>query len=91
MTREERVALLDLLKESIPPLQAAFGPFPGEVRFQRDSEDFLFLVKVVILLPLDYHDPEAALRRFDEAWWIDNCHRSNGHVVFDYELTAPRP
>lgn len=76
-----------LLCEAVEPLQRAFG---DEIRlYLRDlscAEDCLW--KAVIEIPPDFQgDPEAALRSFDEDWWLANCHRSDGGLVFDYERT----
>ncbi len=88
MSPEESKALIDLTDEGVLHLREAFGPVTVQSRWQEgDGDDFI--VRVVALLPPDYHgDPEAALKRFDEEWWIDNCHRSNDNLVFDYEVSS---
>ncbi len=82
--------IAQLIQESLPFLWEAFGRYHISIRRQdTEGED---LCRVVVLLPPDYQgDPGDALRRFDETWWLSNCHRANGNLVFDYEVTAPQP
>ena len=82
---EEAPALYPLLIEAIKPLQHAFGEKRIlQIRVQSSDEDTI--LKVAVQLPADFDgDPERALRSFDEEWWLNNCHRSGGTLVFDYE------
>jgi hypothetical protein len=82
----EEPALSALLIEAVKPLQNAFGD--GRVIHLRAqaSDDDSFLKVAVQLPPNSQGDPERALRSFDAAWWLDNCHRSGGALVFDYEF-----
>jgi hypothetical protein len=68
------------------PLKNAFGESPTfQIRVQFSDDDSL--VKVAVQLPADPQgEPERALRYFDEQWWLKNCHRSGGALVFDYEI-----
>ena len=51
------------------------------------SSDDDSILKVAVQLPADFdRDPERALQSFDEEWWLNNCHRSGGVLVFDYEM-----
>lgn len=83
---EEKPAVYALLIEAVKPLQNAFG----EKRFLHarvQSSDEARLVKVEVQLPGDFGgDPERALCSFDEDWWLYNCHRAGGALVFDYEM-----
>lgn len=83
---EEEPALYALLVEAVRPLQNAFGERRiVQVRGQF-SDDNSFL-KVAVQLPADFGgDPERALWSFDGEWWRNNCHRSGGALVFDYEI-----
>lgn len=83
---EEEPALFALLVEAIRPLKDAFGESPIiQVRVQYSDDDSL--VKVAVQLPADFGDgAERALRSFDAEWWLNNCHRSGGALVFDYEI-----
>jgi hypothetical protein len=82
----EEPALAALLIEAVKPLQNAFGE--GRVihlRAQASDDDSC--LKVAVQLPSNFDgDPERALRSFDAGWWLDNCHRSGGALVFDYEM-----
>jgi hypothetical protein len=83
---EEESALYTLLVEAVSPLKNAFGEGRiVQVRVQFSDDDSL--LKVAVQLPADFeNDPERALRSFDEDWWLSNCHRSGGALVFDYEI-----
>jgi len=79
-------ALGDLLSEAVSPLRDAFGDGRLlKVRAQQSDDDSL--LKVAVQLPADFDgDAERALSIFDKEWWIKNCHRSCGSLVFDYEI-----
>jgi hypothetical protein len=83
---EEEPALYTLLLEAVRPLHNAFGERRLiQIRVQFSDDDSL--LKVAVQLPADFgDDPELALRSFDRDWWVDNCHRSGGALVFDYEI-----
>jgi hypothetical protein len=81
----EEPALYPLLLAAVRPLQNAFGQGRIiQVRAQVSDDDSL--VKVAVQLPATFGDPEHALLSFDASWWLDNCHRSGGALVFDYEI-----
>jgi hypothetical protein len=82
----ENPALQPLLIEAVNPLEGAFGA--GRILHLRmqvsDDDGFL---KVAVQLPANCgFDAECALRSFDADWWLLNCHRSDGALVFDYEI-----
>ncbi len=83
---EEEPALYALLIEAVGPLQNAFGE--GRIiqlRIQVSDDDSF--IKVAVQLPASLgDDSERALRSFDADWWLNNCHRSGGTLVFDYEI-----
>jgi hypothetical protein len=82
---EEEPALYTLLAEAVRPLQDAFGERRLiQIRVQFSDDDSL--LKVAVQLPADFDDPELALHSFDRDWWLNNCHRSGGALVFDYEI-----
>lgn len=83
---EAEPALYALLIDAVKPLRHAFGDKRiVHVRVQSSDEDSI--LKVTVQLPADFGaDPERALRSFDEEWWLNNCHRSGGALVFDYEM-----
>jgi hypothetical protein len=77
---------LALIRESLPALCGAFGV--STIRIQRRCEpDGTKRWRVVALLPPDFpYIPAVCLWHFDEGWWLANCHRSRGDVVFEYAL-----
>jgi hypothetical protein len=83
---ETHPAISSLLMGAVEPLREAFGDRRLiYIRIQSSDEDSL--LKVAVLLPTDFgSDPELALQSFDEEWWLNNCHRSGGTLVFDYEM-----
>lgn len=83
---EEESALYALLVEAVSPLKNAFGEGRiVQIRVQTSDDDSL--LKVAVQLPANFeNDPECALRSFDRDWWLSNCHRSGGALVFDYEI-----
>lgn len=83
---EEEPALFRLLVEAVQPLRTVFGEKRLlQLRVQYSDEDSL--LKVAVQLPADFGgDPEQVLHSFDTEWWLNNCHRSGGALVFDYEI-----
>jgi hypothetical protein len=83
---EQEPELYRLLVEAVGPLKNAFGDgLIMQLRVQSSGDESL--LKVAVQLPADFAgDPECALRSFDAEWWLDNCHRSGGALVFDYEV-----
>jgi hypothetical protein len=79
-------ALYSLLLDAVAPLRQAFGDKRLiYIRVQSSDEDSI--LKITVRLPAHFgDDPEGALQAFDEAWWLNNCHRSRGTLVFDYEM-----
>ena len=77
--------LFPLLMEASQPLQTAFGEKAlFHVLVQYSDEDNL--LRVAVQLPPDFAEPAKALGSFDRNWWVNNCHRSGGMLVFDYEI-----
>lgn len=83
---ETEPVLYSLLIEAVEPLRRAFGDKRIiHVRVQSSDEDSI--LKVAVQLPADFGgDGESALQSFDEKWWLNNCRRSGGALVFDYEM-----
>jgi hypothetical protein len=78
--------LYSLLIEAVEPLRHAFGD-KRLIYARIESSDEDSLLKVTVRLPANFGDkPEDALQTFDEEWWLHNCHRSGGALVFDYEM-----
>ncbi len=81
----EQRSLYPILMEAVKPLHQAFGERRVlQLRTQFTGEESM--LRAVAQLPVDFDDPEGALRSFDEAWWLKNCHRSAGALVFEYEI-----
>jgi hypothetical protein len=83
---QEEPELYPLLLDAVDPLRQAFGEKRLiYIRVQTCDEDNI--LKVAVWLPAGFgDDPERALQTFDQAWWLKNCHRSGGALVFDYEM-----
>jgi hypothetical protein len=83
---EEESVLYTLLVEAVRPLQIAFGERRlFHIRVQHSEDDSL--LKVAVQWPANSSDdPERALTSFDTNWWLNNCQRSGGALVFDYEI-----
>jgi hypothetical protein len=83
---QEEPQLYPLLLDAVEPLQQTFGNKRLiYIRVQTSDEDSI--LKVTIWLPTNFGgDPERVLQDFDKEWWLKNCHRSGGALVFDYEM-----
>ncbi|WP_287129964.1 hypothetical protein [Candidatus Cyanaurora vandensis] len=83
---QEEPNLYELLMEAVKPLEDVFGTSRIiQIRVQLADEDYM--LRVAVQLPSNFEgEPEHKLNSFHEAWWLDNCHRSGGTLVFDYEL-----
>ncbi len=82
---EDDPTLFGLLVEAVEPLQLSFGKKRIlHIRVQRFDDDTL--LKVAVQLPPDFPGPEEALKSFDSEWWMNNCQRSTGTLLFDYEI-----
>ena len=79
-------ALYALLIDAVEPLRHAFGD-KRLIHVRVLSSDEGSFLKVAVQVPADFEeDPERALQSFDEEWWLKHCHRSDGALVFDYEM-----
>ncbi len=83
---QQQPSLLRLLIGAVEPLRMAFGnDHILQLRVLHSDEGIL--LKIAVLLPSNFSDdPEQALHSFDVEWWLNNCHHSNGALVFDYEI-----
>lgn len=77
-------SLARLFFEAVAPLQESFGS-TAVLRLSLLVSDDDYLLKAVAVTRVD-SDPERLLSDFDERWWIHNCRRSHGLLVFDYEI-----
>lgn len=82
----EYPATLTLLSEAANWLDAAFGP--GKLKLLRllQEDSGYSSVFGIVLWPGSVEDGHAALREFDQSWWLANCHRAGGLVNFNIEL-----
>ena len=83
LLREQR-DLPGLLLDAVPQLRQWFGDRLLQLQVSADEEDITARASVV--WPGDLERAEAALRAFDQNWWLTNCAKSNGYLVFDFEL-----
>lgn len=85
--------LRGVVQEARPFVEAAFGAVLREIVVQvvHDAGSGDSLMRVVARVASnDTAYLDGLLRLFDETWWLANCHRSGGQLVFDYE-TIPAP
>lgn len=82
---EESPFLGELLWEAVAQLDCSFGPGSiKKVEVIRSDEDLS--IRVVACNPsITPDEAETSLRNFVRQWWLHNCHRSDGSLVFDYE------
>jgi hypothetical protein len=78
--------LVPILLESVPYLRRSFGreaPLALEIMADDGPPRAIY---ALVLWRDDRIDSRAALRDFDEAWWMNNLEKAGGGIVFDYEL-----
>ena len=85
------LALVRFLSQAAPAIQEAFG-LQKPVDFlvaQRPNE----LWKADIQLPETWtvDAAEAALRIFDEGWWIEHRHEAGDSIIIDYIIAQDVP
>jgi hypothetical protein len=73
-----------LLLDAVQPLRESFGEKLLQLQANSDGEDVS--LRATILWPDSAESAHAALDNFDQRWWLDNCNRAHGYLVFDYEL-----
>ena len=83
---EESPFLGELLWEAVAQLDCSFGP--GSIKKVEviRSDEGLSIGVIIRNCADGPNDAEDALREADEKWWLLNCHRSDGSLVFDYEI-----
>jgi hypothetical protein len=80
----EQGQLPGLLMEAVPYLPKWFGDRPLHLRVSYAEEEIALRASVV--WPSALEPAEEALRAFDADWWLANCAKSDGYLVFDFEL-----
>ena len=83
--REHR-ALPIVLLDAVPRLRDAFGTDATLQLQLMVEEDEPTILCGLVLWAGPLPSAQRALRRFDEAWWLSNCQRASGNLIFDYEL-----
>lgn len=83
--REHR-ALPVLLLDAVPWLKSAFGDTATLQLQLMIEEDEPTALCGLVLWTDSLASAQEALRRFDESWWLNNCRRASGNLVFDIEL-----
>lgn len=81
------VPVLDAMSE---PLHACFGQHTAVLEVLTDGEEGDFLRLTVHLPHANAQGAAAALACFDETWWLDHCHRTDGLLLVDFTLEDPR-
>ena len=82
---DESPSTYPLLMEAAVALQNSFGADRIlQIRMYASDDDTL--LQVAVQLPRSFENPEHALNSFDSDWWLNNCQRSDGTLVFDYEI-----
>jgi hypothetical protein len=82
----EHSALPALLHEAAPKLKESFGAdtiLKLELGANGDEGSVL---RVLAMWPGSLASANAALKNFDESFWIANCDRASGYLVVDREL-----
>lgn len=82
----EAPVLAELLCEAIAHLNSSFGGDSIKRIEVVDSDEGASIRVLARIMTGGLSEADAALRDFDEKWWLLNCHRSDGSLVFDYEI-----
>ncbi|MFZ0629720.1 MAG: hypothetical protein WA399_02090 [Acidobacteriaceae bacterium] len=83
--REHR-ALPVLLLDAVPWLKSAFGDTPTlQLQLMIEEGEPATLCGLVLWTGA-LESAKEALRRFDDNWWLSNCRRASGNLIFDIEL-----
>ena len=81
-------AVRALVVEAATQLRSVFGRSAGFAleRFDDpEAEEPTTQLYLLVCTSEELSDAMAALRRFDEQWWIDNVPRAQGRLVIDLE------
>jgi hypothetical protein len=78
--------IASILLESVAYLKDCFGhdtPLALEIMSEDESTRSIY---ALALWKRDKAESRAALKKFDEIWWMSNLKKAGGRIVFDYEL-----
>jgi hypothetical protein len=78
--------LPSLLNEAAPKLKECFGADTVIQLELGSAGDESPTLRVLAMWPGSLASANAALRAFDESFWIANCDRASGNLVIDREL-----
>lgn len=84
-------AITDVLDEMAEPLHACFGQHTAVLEVLTDHEEGDVLRLLVHMPHATRQEADAALARFDDTWWRDHCHRTEGLLVVDYVTQEATP
>ena len=73
-----------LLIEAFPHMSRAFADTP--ILLDLMSEEESQTINALALWWGKRDEARAALRKFDDEWWLDNIGKANGRIVFDYQI-----
>jgi hypothetical protein len=82
-------AIPEVLDAMAEPLHACFGQHTAQLEVLTDGEDGDFLRLPVHMPYATPQEAAAALKRFDETWWVQHCHRTEGRLVVDDAVEGP--
>ena len=75
-----------VLIEAEPYLKKSFGPkVLSGIRVISDEQE-AGSIRVSVNWPGQVSEAVIALAKFDETFWLANCRRGTGRVIFDYDL-----
>jgi hypothetical protein len=89
---DEVTAFLKLNRTVAPLLIEAFshmsGAFTGTAILLElmNEEESSQTINALALWAGKREEARAALRKFDQEWWLDNIGKANGRIVFDYQI-----
>lgn len=83
--REHR-ALPVVLLDAVPWLKTSFGADATlQLQLMLEEDEPTSLCGLVLWTG-SLASAQMALHEFDESWWLRNCQRASGNLIFDYEL-----
>jgi hypothetical protein len=79
-------SLSELLLEAVPVLKDCFGTDTITLLQVLRDEGVPGTIYGVVVWKDSLASARAALRKFDECWWVRTSKRASGRIVFDYQL-----
>jgi hypothetical protein len=79
-------ALASILLEAVDYLKDCFGPDTPLMLEIASDDGPARAIYALALWKKDRAESRAALKKFDEIWWMNNLRKAGGRIVFDYEL-----